>query len=178
MGDPSPSSCGSSYRVVSWGGDVPGPLSSCAPRQRAGDAGTSALLSFAMCFAGSASPSLPACTGVNCLVHLPAAGLPSQLRSSRNRGSWFAALCHKSKKRREKEGRKSIPSSCLWLTWPIRCAGFIWSGREEKQRWWRKRGKYRYRNIPCFRGSAVDPHMSIFHPSCSLSREKFLFPSS
>lgn len=82
------------------------------------------------------------------------------------------------KKRREKEGRKSIPSSCLWLTWPIRCAGFIWSGREEKQRWWRKRGKYWYRNIPCFRGSAVDPHMSIFHPSCSLSREKFLFPSS
>lgn len=134
-GDPSPSSYGSSYRAVSWGGAVPSPQPSCAPWQQAGDAGTSALLSFAMCSAGSPSPSLPACTGVNCLVHLPAAGLPSQRCSSRNRGSWFVALCHKSKKRREKEGWKSIPSSCLWLTWPVRCAGFIWSGREETQRW-------------------------------------------
>lgn len=82
------------------------------------------------------------------------------------------------RKRREKEERKSIPSSCLWVMWLIRCAGFIWSGWEEKQRWWRKSGKYRHRNTPRFRGSAVGPHMSIFHPSCSLSSEKFLFPLS
>lgn len=108
------------------------PCPAVPQQQRAGDAGTSALLSFAMCSAGSSSPSLPACTGVNCLVHLPAVGLPSQHSPSRNRGSWFAALCHKSKKK-ERERREEIYSFQLSLAYAadkIRWFHLEWAGGE------------------------------------------------
>lgn len=115
-------------------GAVPSPQPSCGPWQQAGDAETSALLSFAMCSAGSPSPSLPACTGVNCLVHLPAAGLPSQHCSSRNRGSWFAALCHKSKKeeRKRREEIYSFQLSLAYVASKMRWFHLEWAGGEAK----------------------------------------------
>lgn len=146
LGDPSPSSRGSSYsRRCRLLGEVPSPVPSPAvPRGRErGMRGMRAPLPFAGRFPGGPSPSPSARAGVNCLVPLPAAGLPSQHRSSRNRGSWFSALCHKSKEKKNKrERREGIYSFQPSLTYVGRSDPVVsfGAGRRGKQRWWRKRG--------------------------------------
>lgn len=167
LGDPSPSSRGSSYsRRCRLLGEVPSPVPSPAvPRGRErGMRGMRAPLPLAGRFPGGPSPSPSARAGVNCLVPLPAAGLPSQHRSSRNRGSWFSALCHKSKgkKKKEKEGRESIPSSRLWLTLADQIRWFLLGQAGGGSKGGGGREVHRCSSVA---GVRCGPSRGVFHPS-------------